>query len=68
MEVRCKHLLCKSLKTFLVGFLNTRDWSQSFNKTTILVLYAICSVLADLVNKRDRIYWRSCLEENHYID
>ena len=66
--MRCKHLLCDSLKTFLVGFLNTGDWGQSFDETTVPVLYTICGILADLVDKGDRINRRSRLEEDHYTD
>lgn len=65
--MRCKHLFCNTLKALLVGSLNARDWGQSFDETTVLVLNTVGGILTDLVNKRDRFYGRSCLEENHYI-
>jgi hypothetical protein len=66
--MRCKHLLCDSFQTLLIGSFDTCDWGQAFDETAVLVLNAVCGVLTDLVYKRDRINWRSCLEEDHYIN
>lgn len=63
----CKYLLCNSFKALLVGSLDPRDWGQSLNEATILVLDTVGSILANLVNERDRIYRCPCFEEYHYV-
>lgn len=68
VEVRCKYLLCDSFQALLIGFLDARDWSQSFDKTAVLMLNAICGVLTYLVYERDGLHWCPCLEEDHYVD
>lgn len=68
MEMRCEDSLSDSFKALLVGLLNARDRSQALYKTTILVLNAVCGVLADLVDKRHRFHRCSCLEEDHCLE
>lgn len=65
VEVWCENSLCDSLESFLIGLFNSRNWGKAFDKTTVLVLDTICSVLADLMNERDRIHRLPCLEKDH---
>ena len=67
VKMRCKDLFCDRLKTFLIGFLNACDRGEAFHKTTILVLNAVYGILADLVDKRYRLNWCSCLEKDHCL-
>ena len=67
VEMRCKDFFCHRLEPFLIGFLNACDRGEAFHKTTILVLNAVYSILADLVHKRHRLNWRPGLEEDHCL-
>jgi hypothetical protein len=64
--MRRQDLFCDRLKTFLISLLDTCDWGESFDKSTVLVLNTVDSVLTDLVDKSYRVHGGSCLEKDHY--
>lgn len=51
MKVWCEYFFCDSFESFLIGLFNPRDRGKAFDKSTVLVLDTICSVLADLMNE-----------------